>query len=74
MKALLQDDGALLGSRPGPTSAGLLFLSYPHTRPHPNSPQQYWFSCQPISGSVSRSADVFFGAAMMDSRRDLQCE
>lgn len=39
-----------------------------------NSSQQYWFSWRPISGSVSRSADVFLRAAMMDSHRDLQCE
>lgn len=64
MKGLLRDDGALLGSGPGPTSARLLF----------RSPRHYWFSCQPISGSISRSADVFLGAAEIDSRRDLERE
>lgn len=45
-----------------------------HPPLQPNGPQQYWFSCEPISGSVSRSADVFLRAAMMDSCRDLHCE
>lgn len=64
MKGLLRDDGALLGSSPGPTSARPLFPS----------PRHYWFSCQPISGSVSRSADVFLRAAKIDSPRDLERE
>lgn len=48
-------------------------LFHPPTQ-QSQQPRQYWFSCESISGSVSRSADVFPRAAMMDSCRDLQCE
>lgn len=48
-------------------------LFHPPTQ-QSQQPKQYWFSCKPISGSVSRSADVFPRAAMMDSCRDIQCE
>lgn len=61
MKGLLQDDGAPLWQ-----------LSRPHIWPAAVAVFPSWlhcFSCQLISGSVSRSADVFLVTAMIDSRR-----